>query len=127
MKTIALTSRKGGSGKTTLTVQVALEAHRRGYGVVVADTDPQRSSFEMLREATDGGLQVMVSNGAKLGTLQAACGRASIDLFIIDTPAVMLDEGRRCGGAERFGRARGAAYLSRPCGGGGDQPDDPSS
>jgi chromosome partitioning protein len=92
MKTISIVSRKGGSGKTTVAVQLALSLHRRGYGVVVADIDPQRSSFEVLKNATDERLQVIPSTGGKLASLQAACARTSTDVLVIDTPAVLQDE-----------------------------------
>jgi chromosome partitioning protein len=44
MKTIALLSQKGGTGKTTLTLHLAVAAERRGQSVAVIDLDPQASS-----------------------------------------------------------------------------------
>lgn len=41
--------RKGGVGKTTLTISLAGELHARGYQVCVIDADPQRSAFEWAR------------------------------------------------------------------------------
>ncbi len=44
MQVLAITSQKGGSGKTTLSGHVAVEAERRGAGpVALIDTDPQGS------------------------------------------------------------------------------------
>ena len=44
MQVVTLASRKGGSGKTTLAGQLAVEAERRGDGpVALADLDPQGS------------------------------------------------------------------------------------
>ena len=44
MKVVALASRKGGSGKTTLAGHLAVEAERRGAGpVAMIDVDPQGS------------------------------------------------------------------------------------
>lgn len=45
MRTIALISQKGGVGKTTLAINLAAAAHKRGQGVVIADTDPQQSTY----------------------------------------------------------------------------------
>lgn len=41
---IALTSQKGGSGKTTVTMQLAAGLVLRGYRVAVGDLDPQESA-----------------------------------------------------------------------------------
>jgi chromosome partitioning protein len=46
MRTIALISQKGGVGKTTLAINLAAAAQAAGRQVVVADTDPQQSTFE---------------------------------------------------------------------------------
>ena len=44
MHVVAMVSRKGGSGKTTLAGHLAVEAERAGDGpVAVVDTDPQGS------------------------------------------------------------------------------------
>ncbi|SDD24124.1 MULTISPECIES: ParA family protein [Kordiimonas] len=55
MRIIAVTSQKGGSGKTTLSGHLAVEAERAGAGpVALIDTDPQGSLSEWWneREAT---------------------------------------------------------------------------
>lgn len=44
MKVIAFLSQKGGAGKTTLAVHTAVAAHEAGCGVVLIDTDPQKSA-----------------------------------------------------------------------------------
>jgi len=47
MKVLAITSQKGGSGKTTLAGHIAVEAERAGAGpVALIDTDPQGSLAE---------------------------------------------------------------------------------
>ncbi|MEA5446762.1 ParA family protein [Gammaproteobacteria bacterium AB-CW1] len=40
-RTIAVTNRKGGSGKTTSAVNMAAELNARGYRILVVDLDPQ--------------------------------------------------------------------------------------
>jgi chromosome partitioning protein len=44
MKVIATASQKGGSGKTTLSVHLAVAASKRGLKTLILDTDPQGSS-----------------------------------------------------------------------------------
>lgn len=44
MKTIAFLGQKGGSGKTTLAVHIAVAAHEASEKVVLIDTDPQKSA-----------------------------------------------------------------------------------
>ncbi len=49
MRTLALISQKGGVGKTTLAINLAIAAQRDGLQVVIADTDPQQSTYEWYR------------------------------------------------------------------------------
>ena len=49
MRTIALISQKGGVGKTTLAINLAAAAQRDGLQAVIADTDPQQSTYEWYR------------------------------------------------------------------------------
>jgi chromosome partitioning protein len=44
MKTVSLLSQKGGTGKTTLCVHLAVAAERAGKSAVILDLDPQASS-----------------------------------------------------------------------------------
>src|ERR1700753_3968920 len=44
MKTLAFMSQKGGTGKTTLAVHLAVAATEGGQAVAIVDTDPQRSA-----------------------------------------------------------------------------------
>ena len=66
MKTIAVIARKGGSGKTTVAVNLAIAAHRRGYVVQLADTDPQGSSSEVLKARKGDGPTVIRTTGEAL-------------------------------------------------------------
>ncbi|RMF12161.1 MAG: ParA family protein [Alphaproteobacteria bacterium] len=87
MRVIAFASQKGGSGKTTLSGHVAVEAERRGDGpVVLVDADPQGSLSEWwnAREApTPAFAQTTVSRLlTDLDDLKAR----GFKLAIIDTP-----------------------------------------
>jgi len=92
MRTIAVIARKGGSGKTTVSVHLALAAHLRGLEVVLADTDAQGSAVEVLKGRRREGPRTVVSTGPELLALQIQSQRAGVDALIIDTPAVLEEE-----------------------------------
>jgi chromosome partitioning protein len=92
MRTIAVVSQKGGSGKTTVSVQLALGLWKRGRRVHLADIDPQRSSLEVLKARVTPGPQAMMSSGAKLFALQSKLSLDGVDVLIVDTPGAIEDE-----------------------------------
>ena len=82
MRVLALASQKGGSGKTTLSGHLAVEAQRSGAGpVVLIDIDPQGSLADWWNEREDdmpafaqttvarlaADLEVLRQQGFKLG------------------------------------------------------------
>lgn len=87
MKVLALTSQKGGSGKTTLAGHIAVEADRAGCGpVAIIDTDPQGSLTDWWNER-DAASPSFVQ--AQIETLEADLQRArdhGFALVVIDTP-----------------------------------------
>ena len=92
MKTLTVLSHKGGAGKTTVSISLALAARQAGLKVVVADIDPLHSAGEVLG-ARDGAASLLFkTTGAKLFILQDACRRNGCDLLIIDTPTAPKDE-----------------------------------
>ena len=92
MRTIAVIARKGGSGKTTVAVHVAIAAHLRGRRTLVADADPQRSSSVVLKARRQVGPAFAETTGAKLFALQVGALRDGVDALVIDTAAGAEDE-----------------------------------
>lgn len=92
MRTIAVVSQKGGSGKTTVCLTLAVGLARRGRRVLLADIDPQRSSLDVLKMRRTPGPAHLASSAAKLFALQAAAEREGVDVLVVDTPAVLEDE-----------------------------------
>jgi chromosome partitioning protein len=91
MRVIALASRKGGVGKTTLSSHLTVEAERAGAGrVAIADTDPQGglAAWYNARKA-DTPLFVDVSQG--LSAAIEACRAGGVDILIIDTPPSLAE------------------------------------
>lgn len=86
MRTISVVSSKGGAGKTTLAVNLALSAQRRGGSVLLADIDPQQSAAAVLRRRTGSGPEAAATSGGKLFQLQLAASRRGLDWLLIDTP-----------------------------------------
>jgi chromosome partitioning protein len=86
VKTITVNSRKGGAGKTTVSVSLAMAARQAGLKVVLADMDPLRSSSEILRSRAEAAAMLVEANAGKLWVLQEHCRKSGCDLLIIDTP-----------------------------------------
>jgi chromosome partitioning protein len=92
MRTIAVIARKGGSGKSTVALHLALAAHLRGRKVMLADTDAQRSASQVLKGRRGAGPEIAETSGAKLFALQLSAVRGEVNLMVVDTPAVVEDE-----------------------------------
>lgn len=87
MKTITVLSRKGGSGKTTLAVNLALVAFLAGRKVMLADIDPLRSASDALRAREEPGPALAEINAGKLFLTKSNAVRDGVDYLFIDTPA----------------------------------------
>jgi len=87
MRTLAVMSLKGGSGKTTLSLNLAGVAHRDGGRVVLADTDPQHSLSEALALRQPPAPYSCVATALpKLFQFKQECQRQGARTLIIDTP-----------------------------------------
>src|SRR4051794_30314736 len=92
MKVLGMLSRKGGSGKTTLAIHLAVAAQAGGRRVLLIDADPQGSSaawWQARAEATPELEPVMPD---KLSGVLDKARKSSVDLVVIDTrPSVEAD------------------------------------
>jgi chromosome partitioning protein len=85
MKTIAIQSQKGGSGKTTTAVNLAVAAEQAGQRDVVIDLDPQASAAGW-KDTRPGDTPVVVSVApARLALALEAAKDGGADLALIDT------------------------------------------
>ena len=89
MKTILIASRKGGSGKTTLTRNLAVTAAEDGRNVLCLDLDPQ-GSLRGWWESREADSPSMLDHDPPPDVLRAslAAARERFDLCIIDTSKV---------------------------------------
>ena len=87
MRVLAFTSQKGGSGKTTLSGHIAVQAELAGEGpVVLVDTDPQGSLTEWWNEREAPTPAFAQTNVSRLITDLDELRSQGFKLAIIDTP-----------------------------------------
>lgn len=87
MKTVVVVSQKGGTGKTTLAVHLAVAAERAGLATVVIDLDPQSSAASWKDLRKDETPDVAAVPPGRLAQALKAAQDAGADLALIDTPA----------------------------------------
>lgn len=86
MKTVAIISQKGGSGKTTIAVHLAVCSAMRRRQVALIDLDPQRSAAAWNESrAAERRLDAVAADARQLAALLAKADAAGVDLAIIDT------------------------------------------
>jgi len=84
MKTIAFLSQKGGSGKTTLALHVAVAAGEHGLATVVVDTDPQASASAWSHARDRETPTIAAAPAGNIGAVLDAAAREGYALAIID-------------------------------------------
>jgi chromosome partitioning protein len=87
MRTIALITQKGGSGKSTLSASLAIAAQATRERVFLIDLDPQKSLATWARNRRDENLGVEAIHSSKLPVVVQTLGASQVSLTIIDTPA----------------------------------------
>ncbi|PTQ65887.1 chromosome partitioning protein [Sphingomonas sp. PP-CE-3G-477] len=87
MRVLAFASQKGGSGKTTLTGHLAVQAERAGHGpVVLIDIDPQGSLTDWWNERTDEDPAFAQTTVSRLAADLEILRQQGFKLAMIDTP-----------------------------------------
>jgi len=87
MKTIAIISQKGGSGKTTTLLNLAVAAQQDGKTVVIVDLDMQASATDWHRARADKSPLVQPTHPAGLPDLLKTAVGQGVDFVFIDTAA----------------------------------------
>lgn len=85
MKTLAMLSRKGGVGKTTLTVHLAVAASLAGKRVLIADMDPQASASDWWRARKAESPELVEVKPDRLKDALKAAAADGVDLVVLDT------------------------------------------
>lgn len=97
MRSIAVVSRKGGSGKTTLAAHLAVAAERAGAGpVALIDTDPQASLADWWN-SREAAAPLFVQTGFdQLARDRGRLEEAGVELLIVDTPPAVSSSIEQC-------------------------------
>ena len=85
MKIIGITGQKGGSGKTTLTVNLASWYAGQGLRTTVLDRDPQGAVVRWNKRGDGLPFAIYADLKAQLGAVLEARDKAGDDIAIIDT------------------------------------------
>ncbi|UFP97288.1 ParA family partition ATPase [Gloeobacter morelensis] len=85
MKTIAIISQKGGAGKTTLAVHLAVAAERAGHPAAVVDLDAQASATGWGDSRKADAPAVVSAQASRLEKVLVAAQSAGASVAIIDT------------------------------------------
>src|SRR5271154_5895636 len=85
MKTLAIISRKGGAGKTTLAIHLAIAAEVAGVSTAIFDLDPQASAALWADRSEGKAPAVIPAPAPRLPALLAQAGQQDAGLVILDT------------------------------------------
>ena len=84
MKTLAILSRKGGAGKTTVALHLAVAA-QAGRRVALVDMDPQRSAADWWRSRQANTPELVEVEPGNLAAVVKAAAADGVELLVVDT------------------------------------------
>ena len=87
MRSLAIVARKGGAGKSTMAIHLAIGGHLRDRFTLLADMDPQGSAVEALGHRKSSGPLVRATTARKLFVCLEDARKAGIEDLVIDTAA----------------------------------------
>ncbi len=85
VSTVALISQKGGNGKTTLVIGLAVAHECAGHRAAVVDLDPQGSATAWGRLRHGASPPMVSAHPPRLARVVQAAGHAGASLVVIDT------------------------------------------
>jgi chromosome partitioning protein len=94
MRTVAVISQKGGAGKTTLALHIAVAAELAGYSAVLIDMDPQGTAEAWSEWRKEAPPAVVPAKTATLGRTLERAGGHGAEFAVIDTPPLAEAEAR---------------------------------
>jgi chromosome partitioning protein len=85
MFTLGLVAQKGGSGKTTIAVHLAVEGHRRGLRTLLIDIDTQASAAKIMDRRGDEPPDVTTEAAGRLEKAIKAAEVQGYEFVVVDT------------------------------------------
>ena len=85
MFVLALVCQKGGAGKTTMAIHLAVEGHRRGLRTLLIDVDTQASAAKIMDRGGDDPPDVATEAAGRLERAIHAAEVEGYDLVLVDT------------------------------------------
>ena len=86
MDVIAIIAQKGGTGKTTLALSMAVAAQRAGRTVAIIDLDPQASASNWGDRRKANQPAIVSAQPARLPQILEAAEESGANMVVIDTP-----------------------------------------
>jgi chromosome partitioning protein len=86
MQVLALVTQKGGTGKSSLAVSLAVAAEEAGHKAAIVDIDPQGTASEWFRRRKAAAPEVARLHWTSLASQIHAFGRNGHDIVFVDTP-----------------------------------------
>ena len=87
MQTIAVVAQKGGTGKTTLALSLAVAAEAAGRPTLIVDLDPQASACKWGDRRQKDGPAIIDAQPSRLSHALERAMKEGFQLAIVDTPA----------------------------------------
>lgn len=85
MQVLTILSQKGGAGKTTLAVHLAVAAELAGKTAAIIDLDPQGSASDWFESREAPNPEVLMVQPKQLDKIIEAARKAGTELLIVDT------------------------------------------
>lgn len=95
-------AQKGGTGKTTLSIHLAVVAEQYGRQVALVDLDPQASAAEWHHGRTADTPLLARATASDLPEVLQECEDAGIDIVIVDTAPHSNEEAARAASSSDF-------------------------
>lgn len=91
MKVIAIIAQKGGVGKTTLSINLAVQASKNSLNSVIIDLDPQQSSSQWKKRREESEPEVIPGHAINLPSIIENAREFGVERLYIDTPPHSTD------------------------------------
>jgi chromosome partitioning protein len=96
MKKLGMIAQKGGTGKTTLSIHLAVEASLAGLRVLLVDIDPQASATSWWKRRDEPRPELIQSSGNALEQLLETAAERGYDIAVVDTAPHDSEDASEC-------------------------------